>query len=212
MEIRTGEPRVAYRETLLKPTKVHALFNRQVGETVFYAEVTVEFAPMERTGEPFEIKDETRGVLPHALRDAALQALADGLKTGGLNGYPMIFVSAKLKELKFDQEMTTPGAVAGAANEAIAQAFQQAGTTVLEPVMKLEVLAPEDTIGEITMYLQPRHALIHDIAQVGSLRKIVCQVPLAEMFGFGKALPRLSGGRGAFSLEPCGYQEKPAGK
>ena len=74
--------------------------------------------------------------------------------------------------------------------------------------MKLEILAPEETIGEISMYLQPRRALINDILQIGTMRKISCQVPLAEMFGFGKALPRLSGGRGSFSLEPSGYQEK----
>ena len=208
VDIRTGEPRVAYRETLLKPATIHAVFNKTIGDAVFYAEVTVDFSPMERTGEPFEITDETRGVIPRALTDAALQALGDGLRTGGLQGYPMIFVKASLKDLKFAQETTTPGAVAGAVNDAITQAFQQAGTVVLEPVMKLEVLAPEDTVGEISMYLQPRRAIISDMVQVGTMRKIICQVPLAEMFGFGKALPRLSGGRGSFSLEPSGYQEK----
>ena len=208
VDIRTGEPRVAYRETLLKPATIHAVFNKTIGDAVFYAEVTVDFSPMERTGEPFEITDETRGVIPRALTDAALQALGDGLKTGGLQGYPMIFVKASLKDMKFSQETTTPGAVAGAVNDAITQAFQQAGTVVLEPVMKLEVLAPEDTVGEISMYLQPRRAIISDMVQVGTMRKIFCQVPLAEMFGFGKALPRLSGGRGSFSLEPSGYQEK----
>lgn len=208
VDIRTGEPRVAYRETLLKTATIHAVFNKTIGDAVFYAEVTVDFSPMERTGEPFEITDETRGVIPRALTDAALQALGDGLKTGGLQGYPMIFVKASLKDLKFAQETTTPGAVAGAVNDAITQAFQQAGTVVLEPVMKLEVLAPEDTVGEISMYLQPRRAIISDMVQVGTMRKIICQVPLAEMFGFGKALPRLSGGRGSFSLEPSGYQEK----
>ena len=208
VDIRTGEPRVAYRETLLKPATIHAVFNKTIGDAVFYAEVTVEFSPMDRTGEPFEITDETRGVIPRALTDAALQALGDGLRTGGLQGYPMIFVKASLKDLKFAQETTTPGAVTGAVNDAITQAFQQAGTVVLEPVMKLEVLAPEDTVGEISMYLQPRRAIISDMVQVGAMRKIICQVPLAEMFGFGKALPRLSGGRGSFSLEPSGYQEK----
>lgn len=208
VDIRTGEPRVAYRETLLKPATIHAVFNKTIGDAVFYAEVTVDFSPMERTGEPFEITDETRGVIPRALTDAALQALGDGLKTGGLQGYPMIFVKASLKDLKFAQETTTPGAVAGAVNDAITQAFQQTGTVILEPVMKLEVLAPEDTVGEISMYLQPRRAIISDMTQVGTMRKIICQVPLAEMFGFGKALPRLSGGRGSFSLEPSGYQEK----
>ncbi len=209
VEIRTGEPRVAYRETLVKPVTIHTVFNKTVGDAVFYAEVTIEFAPRERTGESFEIQDKTRGTIPRALLDAALQALQDGLRTGGLQGYPMIFVEATLKELVFSQETTTPGAVAGAVNESITQALQQAGTVILEPLMKLEVLAPEECVGEISMYLQPRRAIISDMLQVGNMRKILCQVPLAEMFGFGKALPRLSGGRGSFSLEPSGYQEKP---
>lgn len=208
VEIRTGEPRVAYRETLTKATTVHTVFNRAIGEQEFFAEITVDFKPMQRDGEPFQIEDKTRGLIPKALTDSALQALHDGLRTGGLQGYPLIFVQATLRELVFNQETTTPGAVAGAVNDAINQAFQQAGTVVLEPLMKLEILAPEDTVGEISMYLQPRRAIINDMVQLGNMRKIICQVPLAEMFGFGKALPRLSGGRGSFSLEPFGYQEK----
>ncbi|MBO7533126.1 MAG: elongation factor G, partial [Victivallales bacterium] len=79
---------------------------------------------------------------------------------------------------------------------------------ILEPLMHLEILTPEDTVGEISMYLQPRRAIISDMETLGSMKKVICQVPLAEMFGFGKALPRLSGGRGSFSMEPSGYQEK----
>ena len=77
--------------------------------------------------------------------------------------------------------------------------------------MHLEVTVPDECTGEITMYLQPRRAVIHDIASVGGAKKIVCEVPLAEMFGFGKALPRLTGGRGTFTMEPSGYQEMPEG-
>ncbi len=208
-DIRVGEPRVAYRETLIKPTTVHTVFDRSIGDTTFYAEVTVDFKPMEMGGEFFDIKSATRGVIPNAYIDAATQALNDGLRTGGLQGYPLIYVAATVKEIKFN-ETTTPGAVVGAVNEAINEALKNSGTIVLEPVMRLEILAPEDTVGEISMYLQPRRALINDIAQLGLMRRIDCQVPLAEMFGFGKALPRLSGGRGSFSLEPCGYQEKHA--
>lgn len=207
-EIRTGEPRVAYRETLVKPCTVHSVFDRTIGDNRFFADLTVEFAPLSRDGEPFLIEDDAKGLIPNALRTAATSALADGLRTGGLQGYPLIYVSAKIKDLKFEQEITTPGAVAGAVNEAIAEALQKSGSAILEPVMKLEILAPEDTVGEISMYLQPRRAIISDMVQIGNMRKIICQVPLAEMFGFGKALPRLSGGRGSFSLEPCGYQEK----
>ena len=208
VEIRMGEPRVAYRETLTDAVKTHVVFNKVLGDTTLYAEISVDFSPMPRDGEPFLIKNSTRdNTIPKNLIASAEQALNDGLRTGGLKGYPMIYVAAEIRELKYSTENTTPGAVAGAALEAIDQALHNVGTILLEPLMNLEILTPEDTVGEISMYLQPRRALIRDIEQIGSIRKILCDVPLAEMFGFGKALPRLSGGRGSFSLEPAGYQE-----
>jgi len=208
VEIRMGEPRVAYRETLTDAVKTHVVFNKVLGDTTLYAEISIDFSPMPRDGEPFLIKNSTRdNTIPKNLIASAEQALNDGLRTGGLKGYPMIYVAAEIRELKYSTENTTPGAVAGAALEAIDQALHNVGTILLEPLMNLEILTPEDTVGEISMYLQPRRALIRDIEQIGSIRKILCDVPLAEMFGFGKALPRLSGGRGSFSLEPSGYQE-----
>jgi len=208
VEIRVGEPRVAYRETLAGETATNVVFSKLLGDTQLYAEVSVKFTPLPRGGETFVIRNATRdSSIPKVLMAAAEQALNDGLRTGGLKGYPMIYVQAEITRLKFNQETTTPGSVTGAILEAIDQAFRNVGTIVLEPLMNLEILAPEDTIGEISMYLQPRRAIIRDIHQLGSIRKILCEVPLAEMFGFGKALPRLSGGRGSFSLEPSGYQE-----
>ena len=208
VEIRMGEPRVAYRETLAAATKTHVVFNKVLGDTTLFTEIAIDFSPLPRDGEPFLIKNSTRdNAIPKNLLASAEQALNDGLRTGGLKGYPMIYVAAEIRELKYTQENTTTGAVAGAVLEAIDQAFRNVGTILLEPLMNLEILTPEDTVGEISMYLQPRRALIRDIEQIGPVRKILCNVPLAEMFGFGKALPRLSGGRGSFSLEPSGYQE-----
>ncbi|NLZ62698.1 MAG: elongation factor G [Lentisphaerae bacterium] len=208
VEIRVGEPRVAYRETLAGETATDVVFSKLLGDTQLYAEVSINFSPLPKGGETFVIRNVTRdSSIPKVFMAAAEQALNDGLRTGGLKGYPMIYVQADITRLKFSQETTTPGSVTGAVLEAIDQAFQNVGTIVLEPLMNLEILAPEDTVGEISMYLQPRRAIIRDIHQLGSIRKIICEVPLAEMFGFGKALPRLSGGRGSFSLEPSGYQE-----
>ena len=97
----------------------------------------------------------------------------------------------------------------GAVLKAIDKAIRDAGTAVLEPLMRLEILSPEETVGEITAYLHPRRAVIHEMTDTGSGKRIVCEVPLAEMFGFGKSLPKLSGGRATFSMMPCGYQELP---
>jgi elongation factor G len=107
-------------------------------------------------------------------------------------------------------EKTTEAAVVGAVLQAVDHAISHVGTVVLEPLMHLEVLCPEDCLGDVSMSLQPRRAIIHEMSTVGQLRRIVCEVPLSQMFGFGKALPKITGGRGTFSMEPCGYQELPA--
>ncbi len=208
VEIRCGEPRVAYRETLKAAVVEKVVFEKVLGDTPIYAEITVAFKPIARGETMFDITSALRvSNVPRAFITSAERALNDGLRTGGLHGYPLIYVAATITEIKFSQESTTEGAVAGAALQAIDQALAKVGTTVLEPIMHLEVLTPEDTVGEISMFLQPRRAVIRDIYSIDQMKKIICEVPLAEMFGFGKALPRLSGGRASFSMEPFGYQE-----
>jgi elongation factor G len=212
LEVRVGEPRVAYRETLKAACSEHVVFSRTIGETELFAEVGVSFRPLAKGEETFVVRNSVRGVanIRREFVAAAERALADGLRTGGSHGYPLIYLAAELTELKVDPAKTTEGAVVGAVLQAIDQAIRKVGTVMLEPLMHLEVMAPDDCIGEISMYIQPRRAVIHDMLTVGEVRKISCEVPLAEMFGFGKALPRLSGGRGSFSMEPCGYQPLPA--
>ncbi len=209
LEIRQGEPRVAYRETLCGSATEHVVFERVLGDTPIYAEVTCEFAPMAPGDAFFNIQNKVRTPgIPKAFLASAERALRDGLHTGGLSGYPLIYVNATLLDLKFNPDTTTEGAVAGAVLQCIDTMLPKVGTAILEPLMHLEILAPEETVGEISMYLQPRRAVINDMESLGPMKKIICKVPLAEMFGFGKALPQLSGGRGSFSMEPSGYQEK----
>ena len=209
VEAKIGEPRVAYRETFTAEHLIKAVFAKSVGETEFWAEATVAFRPLPRREQFFVIGNRCRNRqnLPKAMVEAAEQALNDGLRTGGARGYPLIYVSAELLELGIAPDKTTEAAVAGAVLQAIEMAIREIGTTVLEPVMRLEVVTPDDSIGEITGYLQPRRAVIHQMTALASGRRISCEVPLAEMFGFGKALPKLSGGRASFTMEPCGYQE-----
>lgn len=212
LNVRVGEPRVAYRETFCGQTTERVVFERAIGETELYAEVEVAFKPLSRGEELFSVENRLRGAkaIPKALVACAEKALADGLRTGGNHGYPLIYLSAQLNDLKVQTGKTTEGAIVGAVLQSIDQAINRVGTTVLEPVMRLEILGPEETVGEVSMYLQPRRAIIHNIVLVNEARKITVEVPLGEMFGFGKSLPRLTGGRGSFSMEPCGYQEVPA--
>jgi elongation factor G len=211
LEARTGEPRVAYRETFRATATEHVVFSRVLGETELFAEVEVAFTPLARGGDLFRVSTNLRHrvLVPKAFITTAEKALTDGLRTGGNHGYPLIYVGAELTMLNVLMDKTTEGAVVGAVLQAVDHAISHVGTAVLEPLMRLEVLCPEECVGDVSVYLQPRRAIIQAMTQVGQAKRISCQVPLAEMFGFSKSLPKLTGGRGAFSMEPCGYQELP---
>ncbi|MCF7854466.1 MAG: GTP-binding protein, partial [Candidatus Pacebacteria bacterium] len=212
VEARAGEPRVAYRETFRGPDTVDAFFHKVVGENEIQAGAKISVSPMAKGKTLFEIENQlgrSKG-MPKVLSQTAERALQDGLRTGGNLGYPLIYVNAQLVELDVYPDKSTESAVMGAVLSAIDKAIREVGTTILEPVMYLEILAPPEAVGEITSYLQPRRAVIHSMSEIGALKRISCEVPLAEMFGFGKALPKLTGGRGSFSMEPRGYQEIPA--
>jgi len=213
VEAKVGEPRVAYRETFSGPARIHCVFNKTMGENELYAEVEIAFKPLPRGGELFATSNafHDKGMLPRNLVEAAVKALGDSLRTGGAHGYPLIHVAAELRELSIQADKTTEAAVAAAVFHAVEKMIREHGTAVLEPVMRLEVTAPDESIGEITAHLQPRRVVINELSSIApGIKRIFCEVPLAEMFGFGKALPKLSGGRASFSMEPCGYQELPA--
>jgi elongation factor G len=209
VEAKVGEPRVAYRETFTAGTVEKAVFERVIGETELFAGVEIAFEPLPRGEDVFRIENRMgkRKDIPRAFLEQAETTLHDGLHTGGSHGYPLIYVSACIRHLEIHPEYTTEGAVAGAVLQAIDQAIRKVGTVILEPLMRLEILAPAGCVGDITMYLQPRRALIHEMTAMDQVTRVSCEVPLAEMFGFGKSLPKLSGGRASFSMMPCGYQK-----
>lgn len=206
--VRAGAPRVAYRESFRGEKTIETLFHKFIGDREIQAGVSIRFACAEMRGQDvYCVTSSVRAPgLPKNLVKRAEEALLDGLKTGGNHGYPLIYANAELLELDYHPEKTDEGAVVGAVLQAVNQAVNEIGTQVLEPVMRLEVLTPNESVGEITSYLQPRRAVIQAMEQVGEQKRIVCEVPLAEMFGFGKSLPKLTGGRASFSMEPCGYQ------
>ncbi len=211
VEARVGEPRVAYRETFRDSAVLHYAFTRMLGDNELFAAVRVGFRPMSRGEEFFQVRNSlpARKAVPKAWLAAAEKALLDGMRTGGVHGYPLIYVEAELQDLEVHPEKTTEAAVIGAVLGVVDKAIREIGTLVLEPVMRLEVFAPENTIGEVTAFLQPRRAVIREMQPAGSVHRLVCEVPLGEMFGFGKALPKLTGGRGTFTMVPAGYQAVP---
>ncbi len=208
VEARCSPPQVVYRETIQKGGEYRGVFDRILGDKEMYAEVLFTLEPVPRLPKGLEVSMGVRDrrSTPNAWLSAAEDTMNNGLRTGGNLGYPLMYIRAVVLEVKGSQEKTTESAVAGAVLNGLEQAIA-AGTTLLEPVTKVEIMSPEASIGEITGYLQARRAVIQGIDSLPDIKRLICEVPLAEMFGFSKALPKLSGGRASFSMEPCGYQE-----
>jgi elongation factor G len=209
LDVRFGNQRVAYRETLKQEIlEITGKLEKNISDQDMFAEVKLNLIPVSKLEKGIEIvnKVSKNNSTPVNWIQAAYEALFNGLKTGGNWGYPLIYIKAEILEIIGEPNKTNENTIAGAVFNALNQAILQ-GTKILEPLVQLTILAPENTIGEISSYIQPKRAIIHSITTVGTSKQMICEVPLAEMFGFSKALPKLSGGRAAFSMEPCGYQE-----
>ena len=208
IDVRHGAPRVVFRETMKEGGTFKGSFSKVIGEKELIAEVIFKLEPVSRLKRGLEVKLDLKkkSSIPGAWVNAAEETLQNGLKTGGNWGYPLIYIKGTILEITGTPEKTSEGAIAGAVIDGINKAIRT-GTKLLEPITKLEIMTPEASVGEITSYLQTKRAIIHSIETLPDVKRLLCEVPLSEMFGFSKALPKLSGGRASFSMEPCGYQE-----
>lgn len=210
LDARCGAPQVAFRETIRQPCAVTGVFDRVVGETQLYAEVDFALDPVPKLEKGIEVSSRLGGGkgpgLPRAWAVSAEDTLNNALRTGGNWGYALIYIRASITAIRGSAEKTTEAAVAGAVLDGVRKAISL-GTSLLEPIMRLEILSPDECLGEISGFLQSKRAVIHGLESLPGVKKLSCEVPLAEMFGFSKSLPKLSGGRASFSMEPCGYQE-----
>ncbi len=210
VQARVGIPQVAFRETLRERVEANGNFQRLIGEQIFSASVQVEFSPIPplTSSQPLEIfaeKELTRQ-FPGEWISCALNAIGDGLKTGGNYSYPLIYVRAVMKSLSAGDPATAASSISAACLDAVRKALDS-GTKILEPIVKIEIMCPEDRIGDISSYLQSKRGVIAGIDALPDVSRLVCDVPLSEMLGFSKALPKISSGRASFSMEPAGYCE-----
>ncbi len=207
LDVRYGAPQVAYRESIKEECSITGIFDKTLGDKELYAEVDIKFIPVPKLENGLEVFSEVKNSqISKTWLNSALVTLDNSLKTGGNLGYSLIYIRAIIKDIRISAHKTTEGAIAGAIMNAVNQVVFK-GTILLEPLMNLDISAPEEVIGEITGYIQPKRAIIHKIETIQGAKHLECEVPMAEMFGFSKALPKLSGGRASFSMEPCGYQE-----
>jgi elongation factor G len=209
IEANIGKPRVAYRQTIGREVTTEAVFDRELGERRQYARVRLRVSPA--AGERrvrFASAVESRE-FRHDLEEAVRSGVMSAAEGGVGYGYPVVQLGVVLDDVTVDADASTDGAFAAATNQAMREAFEEGGTVLLEPVMKVEVRTPEEYMGDVIGDLQKRRADISEIETREDIRVITGRAPLANMFGYSSVLRSLSQGRATYAMEPESYAPVP---
>jgi elongation factor G len=207
LKIRVGKPRVSYRETLKKPIRVEGECIRQAGTAGLFAKLTVHFEPRKLNGSVAVVNKVPPETLPAELLLAAEQGIRGALQSGEL-GYPVIDVQATILAGQMQEGLSNEIAFQAAATDAVHQALR-GNMILLEPVMRTEVMVPEDYLGPVTADMNARRAEITEVLTRGKLRVIEALVPLAKMFDYSDKVRSLTQGRASWTMEPKAYAPVP---
>lgn len=210
--VKVGQPRVAYKETITVPVKTEGRFVRQSGGHGQYGVVEVEFAPQPR-GKGFEFVDKIKGAtIPRQFIPPVKAGIKEAMEVGVLAGYPVVDVKATLYDGSYHDVDSSEMAFKMAGSIALKAGVKKGKPVLLEPIMKLEVVTPEQFLGDIIGDLNSRRGHIGKIDPQGDSFIIHCLIPMAESFGYATSLRSLTQGRATHSLEFHNYEQLPSEK
>jgi len=205
-----GKPQVAYKETLLQAAEGEGKYIRQTGGRGQYGHCKVFVEPLAR-GQGFVFIDETRGgVIPREFISSVQDGVREATEAGILAGFPLVDIKTTLIDGSWHEVDSTPLAFKIAGSMAFRDAATKAKPVLLEPMMQLEVVTPDEYLGNIVGDINARRGKIEGLEMRGGSRVIKGLVPLAEMFGYATVLRTLTQGRGVFSMEFLRYEQTPA--
>lgn len=209
VEANVGAPQVAYRETFRGSAKVEGKFARQSGGRGQFGHVWIEFEPNEE-GAGFEFENKiVGGVVPREYVPAVQAGLEDAMANGVLAGYPLIDVKAALVDGSYHDVDSSEMAFKVAASLALKNAVSKCNPVILEPVMKVEVVTPEEYMGDIMGGITSRRGRVEGMEARGNAQVVRAMVPLSEMFGYATSLRSNTQGRGVFTMHFDHYEEVP---
>ena len=203
-----GKPMVSYAETVQKPASLPFTFDRELGGKRHAVTLTVDIKPLERgAGRKVSLSRDVKNSLPDArLAETLEQGLLDGIMTGVLARYPMTDIEASVSAIEIvDPEISDEIALRGAAVMGFREAALAADPEFLEPIMKLEITTPPESVGEVLGDLNMRRGTVLDMAQRDDMQVVHARVPMAQMFGYATAIRSLTKGRASYSMEPSDF-------
>ena len=209
VEANVGAPQVSYRETFRSSAKVEGKFVRQSGGRGQFGHVWIEFSPNEE-GKGFEFENAVvGGVVPREYIPAVEAGLRDSLNNGVIAGFPLIDIKAKLFDGSYHDVDSNEMAFKIAASMALKNAVSKVNPALLEPIMKVEVVIPEEYLGDIMGDITSRRGRVEGMDARGNAQVVRAMVPLAEMFGYATSLRSNTQGRGVFSMVFDHYEDVP---
>ncbi len=204
-----GKPQVAYKETLTRPCKVEGKYVKQSGGHGQFGVVKIEFEPLSR-GEGFVFENKIRGeAIPRDFIPAVEGGIKDAMQFGELAGYPVVDIKAGLVDGKAHEVDSSEMAFRAAGSMAFREASKKAQPALLEPVMKLEIVVPEDYVGEVIKDLNSRRGAILGNESRSGAQVYHAEAPLAEMFGYVNTLRSLTQGRATYTMQFNRYELVP---
>ncbi len=209
VEANVGKPQVAYRETIRKKVEQEGKYIRQTGGRGQYGHVWITVEPLE-PGKGFEFENAIAGgVVPREYIPAVEKGIREQLENGVLAGYPVVDVKVTLFDGSYHDVDSSEMAFKIAGSMAFKEGASKASPVLLEPIMKVEVVTPEDYMGDVVGDLNRRRGIIQAMDENPTGKVIDAEVPLAEMFGYATTLRSLSQGRATYSMEFSKYLEAP---
>ncbi|MGM9919754.1 MAG: elongation factor G, partial [Bhargavaea sp.] len=209
VEANVGAPQVSYRETFRQTANVEGKFVRQSGGRGQFGHVWIEFSPNEE-GAGFEFTNGiVGGVVPREYVPAVEAGVRDALENGVVAGFPVIDVKAKLFDGSYHDVDSSEMAFKIAASMAVKNAVSKVNAVLLEPMMKVEVVIPEEYMGDIMGDITSRRGRVEGMEARGNAQVVRAMVPLSEMFGYATSLRSNTQGRGTFSMVFDHYEEVP---
>ncbi len=213
VEANVGKPQVAYKETIKKEAKAEGKYIKQTGGRGQYGHVWLKVEPLER-GQGFEFVNEIKGgIIPQEYIPAVGKGVVEAMARGVLAGYPLVDIKATLYDGSYHDVDSSEAAFKIAGSMALQQAVKQADLVLLEPIMRLQVITPEEFMGDVIGDLNSKRGRIESMEDRGQgssqVKLINVLVPLASMFGYATQLRSISQGRANFSMEFDHYLEAP---
>ncbi|MBI2453361.1 elongation factor G [Candidatus Peregrinibacteria bacterium] len=209
VEANIGRPQVAYRETIQKEVEMEKKYIKQTGGRGQYGHVWLRVSPNE-TGKGYEFIDSiVGGRIPREYIPAVNKGIQEALTRGVIAGYPLVDIKAELFDGSYHDVDSSEMAFKIAGSICVQDAAKKADPVILEPIMKIEVITPEDYMGEVMGNLNARRGQIQEMGNRGVVKFVKALIPLANMFGYATDLRSMTQGRGSYSMEFASYEKVP---